>query len=88
MHLCIKKLQNMHLICSYFFNNMQKHSFTQNICILLFFFISSINNNSTKLEKLNFLIIDINFKHLWKNSKYLKIYSTNKTNTLIKNNKK
>jgi hypothetical protein len=27
------------------------------------------------------------FKYLLKNSKYLKIYSTNKTNTLIKNNK-
>jgi len=54
----------------------------------IFFFISSINNNATKLDELNFLIIDINFKHVLKNSKYLKIYSTNKTNTLIKNNKK
>lgn len=54
----------------------------------IFFLISSINNNLTKLDELNFLIIDINFKHVLNNSKYLKIYSTNKTNTLIKNNKK
>jgi hypothetical protein len=70
MHLCIEKIQNMHLIYSYFFNNMQKHVLTQNIRILIFFLISSINNN---------------FKHFLKNSEYLKIYSINKTNTNMYN---